>query len=91
MEDFPTRIADFLESIAAKVRSLTVDRLERWTKWVAAGVVLSVLAFLIIVFLLIGLFRLLGAVTGFTIVYTIIGGIFLVVGVLLWSKRKPTT
>jgi hypothetical protein len=91
VEDFPTRIADFLESIAAKVRSLTVDRLERWTKWVAAGVVLSVLAFLIIVFLLIGLFRLLGAVTGFTIAYTIIGGIFLVVGVLLWSKRKPTT
>ena len=91
MDDYPAQIADYLESIALKVRSLTVDRMERWTKWVAAGIVLSALGFLLVLFLLIGVFRLLGAVVGVTVAYAIIGGIFLIVGVLLWSKRKPTT
>lgn len=87
MDDFPTKVADLLESIATRVRSMTVDRVAGWTKWAALGIVLAALGFLLIVFLLVGLFRLFGEVVGVTLAYAIIGGLFVIAGALLWSRR----
>ena len=47
-EDFPQRIAGFLEAIATKVRSLTVDRVARLVKWVALFPLLLVVGFYIV-------------------------------------------
>lgn len=89
MDDFPTKIADFLEQSAVKVRSMTVDRIAGGVRWGAAGIVLAVLGFLLAVFLLIGIFRLLGELIGVEVTYAIFGGLFLLLGVLLLRQRKP--
>jgi hypothetical protein len=89
MDDFPTKIADFLEQTAHKVRSLTVDRVEGWAKWTAIGLVLGMMGLLLLIFLLVGLFRLLTELIGVQVAYAAIGGIFVLVGVLLWRKRIP--
>ena len=91
MDDFPVRIAELLESVATKVRSMTVDRVAGWAKWTAAGVVLLMLGFILVVFLLIGIFRLLGELIDIEWAYAIVGGLFVVLGMFLWSKRRPKT
>ncbi|MBT8212426.1 MAG: hypothetical protein KJN71_04680 [Acidimicrobiia bacterium] len=89
MEDFPKTVADYLESTAQKVREMTVDRVAGWARWAALGMVMAVLALMGVVFLLIGLFRILAEVVQSpTIAYAILGAIFAVVGAFVWSKRN---
>jgi len=90
VDDFPTKLADLLEGVAGKARSLTVDRLAQWSKMAALGMVAAALGSLAALFLIIGLFRLMSSVIGVTPTYAAIGGIFLVAGAFLWLKRtKP--
>jgi len=90
MDDFPVKLADLLEGFAGKARALTVDRVAQWTKMLALGMVAATLGFLAILFLIIGLFRLLSSVIGVTPTYAVLGGIFLIAGAFLWSMRtKP--
>ena len=89
MDDYPAAIADFLESSANKIRGLTVDRVRNWARWAAAGLVLAMLGLLLVIFLFVGLFRLLASLVGVEFAYLIIGGLFLVIGAFLWSKRVP--
>ncbi len=91
MDDFPSKIADFLEQTATKVRSMTVDRIAYAVRWTAAGVVLALMALVLVLFLLIGLFRVLGELIGVELAYAVLGGLFLIVGVFLLSQRKPST
>jgi hypothetical protein len=99
VEDFPTRIADFLEQMTEKVRSMTVDRVARIFTFIALGLVAAMLVSLAVVFLLVGLMRIAGELVrkvydgslSMEIAYAIVGGLFLAAGALLWSKRtKPT-
>lgn len=90
MDDFPVKLADLLEGVAGKVRALTVDRIAQWTKMLALGMVAATLGLLALLFLIIGLFRLLSSVIGVTPTYAVLGGIFLVAGAFLWIMRtKP--
>ena len=90
MDDFPVKLADLLEGFAGKARALTVDRVAQWTKMLALGMVAATLGFLAILFLIIGLFRLLSSVIGVTPTYAVLGGIFLIAGAFLWIMRtKP--
>lgn len=91
MEDFPTRIADLLESFATKVRSMTVDRLAGAARWTAASFVLTVLIMGLLILLVIGLVRILDGVLPGDVawVYVLLGAIFLLLGLLLWVRRKP--
>lgn len=98
MDDFPTKIADFLEQTATRVRSATVDRIAGWAKWGAIGIVLGVLGFVATIFLLVATFRILGHLFsglldsetwGFTLAYAVLGGLMLLLGTFLWSKRIP--
>ncbi|MEE9582550.1 MAG: hypothetical protein V3W36_06370, partial [Acidimicrobiia bacterium] len=59
MEDFPTRVADFLESLATRIREVTVDRVARVIKLVTLGLLAVTLATIAFIFLLVGLFRIL--------------------------------
>lgn len=95
MEDFPTRVADFLESIATRTRALTVDRLARIIKLVTLGMVGAALVMVALVFLLIGLFRITEELVfkacdctqAMEISYAAVGGLFVLTGALLWSRR----
>ena len=64
MNDFPTQIADFLETSANKVRSMTVDRVAGWAKWTGVGIVAALLGLVLSIFLVVGLVRLLAGLVG---------------------------
>lgn len=95
MEDFPTRIADLLEAIATRIRSLTVDRVARAITFVTLGMVALVLVAMAFIFFLVGLFRIVEELifkacdcgSAMEIAYAVVGGLFLVFGALLWSRR----
>ncbi len=75
MEDYPAKIADLLETVATRIRTMTVDRVKGWVTWGAVGLVAAMLATLVLIFLLIGLFRLLAELVGVEPAYLILGGI----------------
>lgn len=88
MDDFPVKLADLLESIAGRVRALTVDRVAQWTKMAALGFVAASLGALAAVFLGIGLFRLVSSLIGVTPTYAALAGLLLIAGMFLWVIRK---
>lgn len=90
MEDFPAKIADLLESVAIRIRSLTVERVAGWARWTAIGVVLSILGLLMLIFFLVAIFRLLAGLVTVEGAYGILGGLFVLLGIVLWSKRLPS-
>ncbi len=95
VDDFAQRIPDLLESTTERVRSMTVDRVARVLTFLALGMVATVLVGMAMIFLFVGLFRILGDVatrvcgcnSGMEIAYAVVGGLFLLLGALLWSKR----
>jgi len=89
MNDYPTQIADLLESLADRVRSLTVDRAAGWARWTGVGIFAAFVGLVLAIFLTIGLVRLLAGVVGMEWAYAIIGGLFVVIGMFLWRLRIP--
>lgn len=95
MDDYPTRIPEILESVTDRVRRLTVDRAAKILTIGSLGLVALILVVFALVFLLVGILRILGEVTykicdctsSMEIAYAILGGLFLVAGAFLWSKR----
>lgn len=87
--DYPAQIADFLEALAVKIRSLTVDRAENAVTWTALGLILAFIAILGVVWLLVGFFRAFGELVGQEVAYAITGGILILVGALVWMRRFP--
>ena len=90
MDDFPKKIADLLEEIATRVRSMTVDRVAIGVRWTAAGVVLAMIGATMVLFLLIGLFRVIGEAIGYEVAYAVLGAIFLFGGALLLRQRRTS-
>ena len=98
--DFPTKVADFLEAVATRIRAMTVDRVARAITFVTLGLVALTLVTSAVIFFLIGLLRITGELTRkacdctryMEITYAILGGVFLALGALLWFKRirKPS-
>lgn len=101
MEDFPSQVADFLESIATRVRAMTVDRVAKGITYVTLGLVAMALVSIAFIFFLVGLFRIVEELIfkacdcsqAMEISYAGVGGLFLLIGALLWSRRtrKETT
>ena len=89
MDDFPAKIADFLETIATRIRLLTVERVAGWARWTAIGVVLAILGLLMAIFTIVALFRLISELITVEGAYALFGAIFVFIGILLWSKRLP--
>ncbi len=96
MDDFSQRIPDMLESATERVRSLTVDRVARILKILALGMVITVLVALALIFLFVGLARIVNGLISHAcsdcswsmpVAYAALGGLFLLFGALLWSAR----
>jgi hypothetical protein len=87
-----------LESVTDRVRSMTVDRAAKVLSVAALGLVALTLVMFAFVFLLVGILRILGEVTYricdctsyMEIAYAILGGLFLIAGAFLWSKRTAS-
>jgi len=88
MEEFATRFADLLENTALKVRSLTVDRLDRAIRITALGIIAVTLAFVAIVYLIRAIFQAVAVPLGVLSAYALFGGLFVVGGALVWAMRK---
>jgi membrane protein implicated in regulation of membrane protease activity len=85
-----------LESATERVRSLTVDRAARILKILALGMVITVLVALALIFLFVGLARIVNGLISHAcsdctwsmpVAYAALGGLFLLFGALLWSAR----
>ena len=90
MEDFPTRLADLLESVATKVRSLTVDRASKAITLTAMALPVAVFGLLAIVFLFMTIHGALAVPLTDAGAYGVIVGLFVIGGALLWRKRNET-
>lgn len=92
MENFAVRFADLLESVATRIRAMTVDRLSRAITIVAIAIGAGLLVFVALVFIVVALFRLVAIPIGVTATYAAFGGLFVVSGALVWRMRNaPTT
>jgi H+/Cl- antiporter ClcA len=85
-----------LESATERVRSLTVDRVARIIKILALGLVITILVALALIFLFVGLARIVNGLISHAcsdcswsmpVAYAALGGLFLLFGALLWSAR----
>jgi len=99
VEDFAKRIPSLLESVTKRIRAITVDPLARAIKYVSLGLVAAALIVIAVIFLLVGLFRIVEELIdrlfhsdySMEIAYSVLGGVFLLLGALLWSKRTRKT
>ena len=88
MEDFIQRIPDLLEKLTGKIRSMTVDPAAKFLTVFAAALIAGALVTFALIFFFVGLFRILGElVNDMELAYAIVGGLFLILGLLLWSRR----
>ncbi|GBD85578.1 hypothetical protein BMS3Abin02_01987 [bacterium BMS3Abin02] len=89
MNDMAARFADLLETVATKIRSLTVDRLARGIRIATAGLVALSLAVIALIYLVVAIFRAVAVPLTVEGAYAAFGGLFLIAGVFVWLKRKP--
>ena len=88
MPEFAAKLADFLESIAARARALTVDRANRAIVIAGLGLPITVLALLAVVFLFMTIHGALAVPLGDAAAFGILTGVFGLAGGLIWSRRS---
>ena len=91
MDDLPARLADFLESISARIRALTVDRVARWVKLTSLGMIALTLGIMAAIFLLLTVYGALEIPLGPDGAFAVLGGVVLIAGALLWRRRTKIT
>ena len=88
MDELATRFADLLENTALKVRSLTIDRLDRAVKLTALGIIAATLGAIAVIFLIRAVFQAVAVPLGVLGAYALFGGLFVVGGAFMWAIRK---
>ena len=83
------RVADFLEQVATRIRELSVDRAANAITWAAVGLILFIGGLLAVIWLLVGIFRVLGTLMGQETAYAVVGVLLILVGAFVWSRRYP--
>lgn len=87
MDDYPARFAALLEQVAAKVRSMTVNRVARGIRYVGLGILALTLGFISLFFLLFAAFGALEIPLTTTGALGLVGGVLVLVGGYVWKKR----
>jgi hypothetical protein len=91
MEDFPRKFADFLEMVAVRIRSLTVDRVNRWIRLSSLGMAALTLGLVALVFLLLSIYGALVIPLGSDGAFAVLGLVALIVGIAIWTGRKKAS
>jgi hypothetical protein len=87
--DWTVQAADTIESVVVAVRSKTTDPLVGVSRWVVYGTLAAIVGLVAATVAVIGLVRVLDVVLPgqVWVVYLVLGGIFTVAGLFLWSRR----
>jgi hypothetical protein len=88
MQDYAARFADFLEQIATRVRSMTVDRIARVIKLSGLGILAGLLALTAVVFLVWTIFGALEIPLTTAGAFAVFGVVLAVAGGILWFQRS---
>ncbi len=91
MTDWTTDTADAIERAVGLVRERTVEPVQAITRAVVFGVLAGLVALPAMILATVGLFRVLVVVwQGYVFAaWMSLGGIFMLIGAFLWSKRNP--
>lgn len=89
--DWSAQAADTVVDLVDNVRSKTTGPLLQAAKVVVYGIVIVVVAIVALILLSIALMRLVNVYVpgGVWISYFIVGGLFVLGGLLVWTKRRP--
>lgn len=87
MQDYATRFVDFLEQIAERVRSMTVDRVARFIKLTGLGIVAAALGLAAVIFLIWTIFGALEIPLTTAGAFAVFGVVLGVTGGILWFMR----
>lgn len=87
MEEFAAQFADLLESIAQKIRSLTVDRIAKAIRVGGLGILAVTLAFTSVVFLIWAIFGALEIPLTTAGAFGVFAAVLVGAGTYIWIKR----
>jgi hypothetical protein len=87
MEEYAARFAEFLEQIAIRIRSLTVDRVARGIRLTGLGILAATLGLTAVLFLLLTIFGALEIPLTTAGAFAVVGALLIGVGGYLWMKR----
>jgi membrane-bound ClpP family serine protease len=88
MQEYAGKFADFLEQIALKIRSLTVDRVSRLIRMTGLGILASSLVLSAVIFLVWTLFEVLEIPLTTAGAFGVLGALLFVAGGVMWAKRS---
>lgn len=88
--DWTIQVADTIESVVGSVRDKTATPLETLARALVYGILILVMGTAALVLLTIALVRAGSYLLPVWTVYAIVGGLFTLVGLLLWRKRRPS-
>jgi hypothetical protein len=88
MEDYAAKFAEFLEQVATRIRSVTVDRVARGIRLTGLGILALTLGFTAVLFLLFAIFGALEIPLTTAGAFALVGALFVGLGTYLWIKRK---
>lgn len=91
MDDFPARFADALEMVATRIRSLTVDRVNRWIRLSSLGMAAVTLGLVAMVFLVLAIYGALAIPLGSDGAFAVMGFVALIFGVVTWTRRNKAS
>ena len=86
--DWTVQVADSIESVVGSVRDKTAVPLETIARTLVYGIVLGTMGMTALVLTTIIAIRLLSLVLEVWAAYAIIGGLFTLLGLFLWRKRR---
>ena len=91
MSDWTTEATDVIERTVGMVRDRTVEPAQAATRAVVYGLLAALIAIPAVVLLTLGAFRALVLIEqGYTwAAWATLGGIFVIAGAFLWTKRNP--
>jgi hypothetical protein len=90
VDDFPTRFADFLDSIASRVRAMTVDRVAAGVRLVSLAAMAVTLGIMALIFLLLSVYGALAIPLGPDGAFGVLGLVCLISGLIAWARRSKT-
>ena len=83
------QVTDTIESVVGSIRDKTTVPAETVARGLVYGILIGVMGVAALVLLTVGLVRLLDNWLRIWAIYGILGGLFTLLGLFLWRKRRP--